>query len=191
MSDKFLVRSLFANDSAFEAFYEDSMIGIGVVDRDGIFLDINEAFTDFLGYSRGEVVGRSWQSFTHPSDILPDEINVKLSAETGEPYRMTKRYLHKSGKYVTAVLRVVPLTHQLREIFISSIVPREEVEGIIKKTDKETGETIQAVDYSIWRFVTNNKKEIFILIFAYLILSALTGQFDQVVNQLNSLFPGK
>jgi PAS domain S-box-containing protein len=63
----------------------------------------NQAFCDMLGYSRAEMLGKTWQDITHPDDqAISQEANKLLQSGEKDSVRVTKRYLHKSGTVVWA-----------------------------------------------------------------------------------------
>jgi two-component system sensor histidine kinase EvgS len=68
-------------------------------------MEVNQAFCDMLGYSRDELIKRSWQEITHPEDVELTQkmIDLVLSGEK-ETVRFTKRFLHKNGTIIWADL---------------------------------------------------------------------------------------
>lgn len=76
-------------------------MGMALVDFDGHFRACNAAFARIVGYERGQLLGRSIQSLSHPDDFARD---VPKGAELREGsiklYETEKRYLHAQGHWV-------------------------------------------------------------------------------------------
>ena len=50
----------------FQLLYERAPLGYQSLDEDGCFIEVNPAWLDILGYSREEVIGKSFSEFLHP-----------------------------------------------------------------------------------------------------------------------------
>ncbi|RPJ41398.1 MAG: PAS domain S-box protein, partial [Candidatus Latescibacterota bacterium] len=87
--------------------YENARIGIAIVRLDGTFLSANPAACRILGYREEQIAGKTFASITHPDDV---EISLahfrKLVAGECESYDLIKRYLHKDGRDVDALITV-------------------------------------------------------------------------------------
>lgn len=97
-------------DPAFRAIFEDSPIGIVVVDADLKVVDVNAAYCDLVGYTEAEVMARRIPDFTHPEDQARDAEFLKLVLSGALPhYRAEKRYITKAGEVVWASITVTAL----------------------------------------------------------------------------------
>jgi PAS domain S-box-containing protein len=67
----------------FRLAFERAAIGIGLLDLDGRFLDANRAVCEILGYSEGELIGRSFAEITHADDV-PHEVVLLARLLAGE-----------------------------------------------------------------------------------------------------------
>jgi PAS domain S-box-containing protein len=85
-----------ANLRRFKAAFEQSAIGMAIMRAGEPFLEVNQAFCKFLGYSFGELKYRTLKDVTHPDDwcdiTLCDTYNLKNSTE--------KRYFRNDGSIV-------------------------------------------------------------------------------------------
>lgn len=82
-------------------------IGMAFVAPDGKWLKINPAIPAMLGYTEEELLAKTFQDITHPEDIEKDLDNVsQMLNGTIQSYQMEKRYFHKSGRIVWAMLSV-------------------------------------------------------------------------------------
>jgi PAS domain S-box-containing protein len=107
----------------FDAVFINSPTGIILADATGRFLDANEACAHILGYSRSELVGKTFQELTHQEDILFDmQMFNQLLRGIEDSYEMTKRFIAKSGHVVWVHIRVNAvkedhrLTHLVKHI---------------------------------------------------------------------------
>ena len=89
------------NEQKLRATYEHVFAGIGEVDRSGRFLRINERLCAITGYSREELLGRSFWDLTHLDDREADlgRLSDLMLAKT-DTYTVEKRYIHKDGHEV-------------------------------------------------------------------------------------------
>ncbi len=91
------------SDPAFRAIFEDSLIGICVVDRNLRVVDVNHAYCEMLGRTEAEVMGSLIPEVTHPDDRNRD-IDALPKVLSGElpHYKTDKRYIRKDGETVWA-----------------------------------------------------------------------------------------
>ena len=96
-----------ANDQRFASAFEHAPIGKALVALDGRYLQVNRALCKFLGYSRSELLASTFQASTHDDDLVADMFNVRrmLSGEIRR-YQIEKRYIHASGRILSALLSV-------------------------------------------------------------------------------------
>ena len=100
-------RALRESEREFRGAFDYASIGMALVGLDGRWLKVNPALVDLLGYSEQELLARSFQQVTHPDDLEADLGQVKAMLEgTISSYQMKKRYLHRDGGVVHALLSV-------------------------------------------------------------------------------------
>jgi diguanylate cyclase (GGDEF)-like protein/PAS domain S-box-containing protein len=94
-------------EERFRLAFEHAPIGIALVSPEGNFTRVNRALCDLLGYSADELIAKTFQEITHPEDLNLDLENVR-QVLTGElrDYEMEKRYIHRDGHIVWALLSV-------------------------------------------------------------------------------------
>jgi diguanylate cyclase (GGDEF)-like protein/PAS domain S-box-containing protein len=87
--------------------FDAAPIGIALVAPDGRFLQVNAALCRIVGYERDDLVGRTFQSITHPDDLDADVTDLQrcLAGEI-DGYDMEKRYIHRAGHPVWVHLTV-------------------------------------------------------------------------------------
>ncbi len=93
------------SESRFRNAFDNSGIGMALVAPDGRWLKVNPSLCRILGFSQQELLMLDSQSMTHADDIDADRASVQrmLSGEITR-YELEKRYLHKNGSVVWALL---------------------------------------------------------------------------------------
>ena len=117
------LRRIISEEQYFDAVFVHSPTGIVLTDSTGKFLDVNDTCATILGYSRSELIGKSFQEITHQEDILCDmQMFNKLLNGLSESYEMTKRFIQKGGNLVWVKIKVNSVrkngetTHLLKHI---------------------------------------------------------------------------
>ena len=98
---KLAVDALRESEARFRAIFDNAMLGIGTISREGRLLDANQAFVEMLGYPREALIGMHFGDFTHPDDVA---VNVALFDELlgGErsSYEIEKRFVRGDGNVI-------------------------------------------------------------------------------------------
>ncbi|MEJ1221272.1 PAS domain-containing protein [Sediminicola sp. 1XM1-17] len=98
---------LTSSEESFQGAFENSAMGIAIVAVDGKWIDVNDSICQGFGYSKKEFLQMTFQDITHPQDLEKD-LNLLNEVVAGkrEGYQMEKRYFHKNGSIIYAVLTV-------------------------------------------------------------------------------------
>ncbi len=98
---------LLRSEERFRATFEQAAVGIAHVGFGGEWLRVNQKLCHIVGYTREELLERTFQDITHPDDLQEDlDLFVPLMAGEISTYSMEKRYLHKDGSTVWINLTV-------------------------------------------------------------------------------------
>ena len=90
--------------------FEQAAIGMAFVDFDGTYLAVNPALCELVGRTQRELVGRTWQSITHPDDVGPGEQELlKTITDEARTFRLAKRYIRPDGHLLWVLLSVSPI----------------------------------------------------------------------------------
>ncbi len=93
--------------SRFRSIFEDAGIGMVLVSLDHAIVQVNRAFANMLGYTTDELVGIHFKDITYPNDVkISIDHHQRLIAGELKGYQFEKRYLHKDGRIVWAMLNV-------------------------------------------------------------------------------------
>jgi PAS domain S-box-containing protein len=93
------------SEQQFRVAFTHSAVGMALVSLDGDFLQANGTLCEMLGYSETELLATKFQPLTVPDDLELD-LTYLRKAIAGEisHYEIEKRYLHKDGRIVWALL---------------------------------------------------------------------------------------
>ena len=87
------------SEELFRKTFELAASGIAHVGLDGRFMRVNRRLTEMLGYTEGELIGRSVKEISHPEDRnVTDAQRELVRAGQRESVRFEKRYLAKRGE---------------------------------------------------------------------------------------------
>jgi PAS domain S-box-containing protein len=99
--------ALLESERHFSAAFDDSPIGMDVVDVQGRFVRVNAAYCRMLGYTFERLRGMHIRDVTHPEDLPRDEESMRefLNGQR-RTYQTEKRYIRSNGEIVWALLNV-------------------------------------------------------------------------------------
>lgn len=95
------------SEECFRSAFETAAHGIALVGLNGVWLRVNEALCQIVGYSEEELLQTNFQTITHPDDLETDLAYLqRLIDGESQSYQRQKRYFHKSGHPVWIMLSV-------------------------------------------------------------------------------------
>lgn len=133
---KKMERSLRISEDAFRGNFDNAAIGMALLDETGRWLKVNKRVCDIIGYTENELMGLTFQDITHPEDSNLDLSYLEeLVDEKRKFYQMEKRYFHKNGNIVYAILAVSMVKNEENKVlyFISQIIDITEWKLVEKK----------------------------------------------------------
>jgi len=96
------------SESTLRLFFDLSFIGMAITSvKTKRCLQLNQTMCDMLGYTREELLERSWTELTHPDDLAADVAQFErvLRRET-DGYKLDKRFIRKDGQVVYVMIDV-------------------------------------------------------------------------------------
>ncbi|MCP1103981.1 diguanylate cyclase [Serratia nevei] len=112
-------------ESLFEQTFSQAAVGMALVSLQGYWLRVNPRICEMLQYSERELLDRTFQDITHPSDLNNDLVYLEqLLRDEINTYSMEKRYFRADGSIVWAQLTVAlnRLPNGKPDHFISVVV---------------------------------------------------------------------
>jgi two-component system cell cycle sensor histidine kinase/response regulator CckA len=140
-------KALRESEARFRAVFEQSTGGYSLTLPDGKLMQVNKAFADILGYTKQDLSDLKFENITHPDDHpLSMECLRSLLANEHDSYRIEKRYFHKDGSIVWAIVSTTLLRDEQNNplYFITNIQDITER----KRAEEELRKLSQAVEQS-------------------------------------------
>jgi PAS domain S-box-containing protein len=112
-SQKQAEEELRESEELFRLIFDQSPIGSTIITIDYTPLQVNNALSDILGYSKDELLTMKFPEYTHPDDIKLDteQKNLLASGEI-DNFVIEKRYIHKNGEIIWGRLHVSAVKNQ-------------------------------------------------------------------------------
>ncbi len=100
-------QQLEAQAAQFRSTFEQVAMGCAHFDLDGRWQRVNQKLCDITGYSREELLDKTFQDITHPDDLAEDldYVNQLLAGKISH-YRLDKRYLRKDNSTIWVKITV-------------------------------------------------------------------------------------
>jgi len=93
--------ALRASELLLQRFVSEAPVGLVILDSQRRLLTANKAFCTLTGHAEHDLLGRTYDLYTHPDDLAP---NQKLTDEfyrgIREDYTLEKRYIRKTGQVI-------------------------------------------------------------------------------------------
>lgn len=129
------MQALTRSEAMFRDAYENAPIGIAFVSPEGELLRVNQSLCDMLGYVPDELTRTTFQAITHPDDLESDLVLFrKVLAGEIRTYQLEKRYVHRNGHAVWAMLSVSLVWDQQRPLYFIS-----QIQDITERRNIERG----------------------------------------------------
>ena len=131
---------ILASETKFRNTFEQAAVGIAHVSPDGKWLRVNRKLCQIVGYTKEELLQKTFQDITHPEDIDSDLKYIRqIFAEEIQTYSMEKRYVHKNGGsiWINLTVSLVKNSDGEPDYFISvieDISERKNLELSLQKT---------------------------------------------------------
>jgi PAS domain S-box-containing protein len=93
------------SEARFRSVYDHTAVGLVHVSLDLHIISANKAYHDMLGYKENDLIGRHLKEITHP-DVIDENFQNQAKLASGEidHYSMEKKFIHKNGQTVHAIL---------------------------------------------------------------------------------------
>ncbi|MHA7633761.1 sensor histidine kinase [Corallococcus sp. M7] len=93
------------SEERFRTSFEGAPVGMALVGLDGHFLHVNAALCALVGYSRDELLSRSFQDLTPPEELALDQENAERMRQ-GElaSFQREKHYVRKDGRRIALLV---------------------------------------------------------------------------------------
>jgi|GEM_PF-530602 len=122
------------SEDRFRSAFDKAPIGMGLVDSNGHWMQVNPPLCEMLGYSEGDLLGTNALDLIHPEDVARAEAYaVQMLRGEIPSYQMEQRWFHRSGHtvwtLVSAALVRSPERGDSLVVHIQDISERKQVES--------------------------------------------------------------
>ena len=136
------------SEAHFRSYFDLPLHGIAITSPEKGWIQVNDRICSILGYSRDEIVRRTWPEMTHPDDLAADleQFNRVLSGQI-DHYNMNKRFIRKDGKVVWTNLSVGCIRKS--DGSVDHIIDMVEDITDRKRAEKELQQTLESLRNAI------------------------------------------
>jgi diguanylate cyclase (GGDEF)-like protein/PAS domain S-box-containing protein len=145
-----------AAEARFRAIFEQVSVGICQADSDGLLVDVNPGMCKMLGYSRAELMQKTFQQITYPADLDLDLTQYQqLMAGQIPAMAIEKRYLHREGYPIWVTLTVCLVRDEqgvpLFSLGVSqNIEDRKAAELALRRSEERFALAIENSKVGVW-----------------------------------------
>ncbi len=136
--------------------FENAGVGIAASDVQGRFLRVNQKLCEIVGYTREELLQKTWQDITHRDD-LANSLEHALPLLRGEQsgFSLEKRYVRKDGSPVWVDLAVslgrdAAGTPDYVIAFLQDISERKRLEEELSRANARLELALRCSNVGIW-----------------------------------------
>jgi PAS domain S-box-containing protein len=103
-------RGLRDREARLRAMFGQAAVGIGLIEPNGRFVEVNERLCQILGRSRADLVTLTCRSVTHPDDWVRNEPLMKeVASGARREFSIEKRYRRADAEWVWVNVAVSPI----------------------------------------------------------------------------------
>jgi PAS domain S-box-containing protein len=131
------------SEARFRAIFEQSALGIALLDSRGRVLAGNPALQEMLGLSREDLVGELFARFAHPDEEISSDVRIYREIATGDRdhHRVESRYIGADGevRWANMVLSLVrgPRREPMFVIaMVEDITERKQAQAALVQSEK-------------------------------------------------------
>jgi PAS domain S-box-containing protein len=131
------------SEQRFRSYFELAAVGFSISSRETRLLAVNDEYCRIMGYSREELLAKTWVEMTHPEDLKPNEIlfDQALAGKT-DAYTLNKRMIRKDGQVIhtTVSVRCVRRPDGVPDYFVGLLLDITEREKAVEREQQARAE---------------------------------------------------
>ncbi len=129
-------------EKRFRSYFELPLVGIAITSPTKGWAEVNDKLCEILGYSREELLAKTWAELTHPEDLAANLAHFErvIAGET-DGYSLDKRFIRKDGSTIHASVsfRCVRRSDGAVDYFLSlveDITERKQAEQALRESEE-------------------------------------------------------
>jgi two-component system, cell cycle sensor histidine kinase and response regulator CckA len=161
---KYSKEALQEKDSLFKMLYEKAPLGYQSLDENGHFIVVNQTWLETLGYTKEEVIGKSFADFLHPGWRDHFKENFPRFKSIGEVLGVEFEMVKKNGNLILVsftgkISRDKKGNFQQTHCIFHDITDRKKHEELLEKYKNIISSTTDAIAYldENYRYIIVNK----------------------------------
>ncbi|HJH29980.1 MAG TPA: PAS domain S-box protein [Methanosarcinaceae archaeon] len=172
------------SEEKFRSLFEYGLMGVAITSSEMGWIEVNDHLCELLGYTRDEMVTKTWCEMTHPEDLVHDveQFNRLVGGEI-DNYSMEKRFIRKDGKVIDSIMSVSSIRHPDGSVdymvaFIQDISNRKKAEENLRASEEKYSTLVEKGNDGIIILQDG------LLKFANLIMCEMTGYAkDEIIGK--------
>jgi PAS domain S-box-containing protein len=137
------------SEKRFRSYFELASVGFSITSRDTRIMAVNDEYCRILGYSREELLQKTWAELTSPEDMPVNEsLFEQAVAGKLDAFTINKRLVRKDGQVINATVsaRCVRRPDGSPDYFVSLLLDITEREQAIEREQRARAEyTLQLI----------------------------------------------
>ncbi len=178
------------NQIMLEQLFDNSPVGITIVDNDDKIHKVNDSFTTIFGYSEDEAIGKNINKLLAPKSKKHEAKAISLATQKGESLQTETIRMHKNGKEVPVLIGSVPVELEDEIIAIYGIYVDVSTQHDYREKIKDTLREKEALLSELHHRVKNNLALIASLVELQLFDAEddkLEGELENIKNRIMTI----
>lgn len=131
------------SEQRFRSYFELASVGFSITSRERRLLAVNDEYCRILGYSREELLQKTWSDLTYPEDLKANEdLFEQAMAGKIDAYTLNKRLVRNDGRIIRTTIsaRCVRKPDGTPDYFVSLLLDITEREEAIEREHRARAE---------------------------------------------------
>lgn len=144
------------SEERFRRYFELGLIGAALTSPARGILEVNDELCRILGFSRTELLARTWAEMTHPDDLTADVAQFeRVMAGEMDGYSLDKRWIRKDGAVIHSIMaaRCVRRTDGSVDFFVGlvqDITERKLTADALAQRERHFRLLLDTIPYHVW-----------------------------------------